>query len=55
MMFSAYGSVATIFLIFFNVPYRKFLSKKLWEFAFLIIEFCKWLLYFGFIKNLELM
>uniref|UniRef100_A0A1I7W6Q9 G protein-coupled receptor n=1 Tax=Heterorhabditis bacteriophora TaxID=37862 RepID=A0A1I7W6Q9_HETBA len=33
MMFSAYGSVATIFLIFFNVPYRKFLSGKIREFV----------------------
>uniref|UniRef100_A0A1I7XAZ9 G_PROTEIN_RECEP_F1_2 domain-containing protein n=1 Tax=Heterorhabditis bacteriophora TaxID=37862 RepID=A0A1I7XAZ9_HETBA len=33
MMMSSYGSVATFFLIFFNVPYRQFLSEKLKEFA----------------------
>uniref|UniRef100_A0A1I7WW41 Uncharacterized protein n=1 Tax=Heterorhabditis bacteriophora TaxID=37862 RepID=A0A1I7WW41_HETBA len=33
MMISAYGSVATIFLIYFNAPYRKFLSEKLREFG----------------------
>uniref|UniRef100_A0A1I7WHQ8 G_PROTEIN_RECEP_F1_2 domain-containing protein n=1 Tax=Heterorhabditis bacteriophora TaxID=37862 RepID=A0A1I7WHQ8_HETBA len=36
MMMSSYGSVATFFLIFFNVPYRQFLSEKLKEFVFLI-------------------
>uniref|UniRef100_A0A1I7WAF4 Complex I-MWFE n=1 Tax=Heterorhabditis bacteriophora TaxID=37862 RepID=A0A1I7WAF4_HETBA len=34
MTISAYGPVATIFLIFFNVPYRKFLSEKLREFGY---------------------
>uniref|UniRef100_A0A1I7X088 ABC transmembrane type-1 domain-containing protein n=1 Tax=Heterorhabditis bacteriophora TaxID=37862 RepID=A0A1I7X088_HETBA len=33
IMFSTYGAVATIFLIFFNTSYRKFLSGKLKEFG----------------------
>uniref|UniRef100_A0A1I7WLW0 G_PROTEIN_RECEP_F1_2 domain-containing protein n=1 Tax=Heterorhabditis bacteriophora TaxID=37862 RepID=A0A1I7WLW0_HETBA len=33
MTISTYGPVATIFIIFFNVPYRKFLSGKLREFG----------------------
>uniref|UniRef100_A0A1I7WLU6 ABC transporter permease n=1 Tax=Heterorhabditis bacteriophora TaxID=37862 RepID=A0A1I7WLU6_HETBA len=33
MMLSAYGAVATIFLVFFNVHYRKCLYGKLQDFA----------------------
>uniref|UniRef100_A0A1I7W9A6 G_PROTEIN_RECEP_F2_4 domain-containing protein n=1 Tax=Heterorhabditis bacteriophora TaxID=37862 RepID=A0A1I7W9A6_HETBA len=33
MMISTYGPVATIFLVFFNYPYREFLSGKLKEFS----------------------
>uniref|UniRef100_A0A1I7WS64 G_PROTEIN_RECEP_F1_2 domain-containing protein n=1 Tax=Heterorhabditis bacteriophora TaxID=37862 RepID=A0A1I7WS64_HETBA len=35
VMLSGYGPVATTFLIFFNVPYRKFLFGKLKEFGIL--------------------
>uniref|UniRef100_A0A1I7X275 G_PROTEIN_RECEP_F1_2 domain-containing protein n=1 Tax=Heterorhabditis bacteriophora TaxID=37862 RepID=A0A1I7X275_HETBA len=33
MVLATYGPVAIIFLIFFNAPYRKFLSEKLREFG----------------------